>query len=244
MVNRLLNAMRGKMLYYLLLVIFVQSLHPITVTNDPILVLVYQVFYTSLIAAGIIILRDQITNVRMLVGLALLWLITGAIYSFNQDAIAANLVAYVVIMIYQAIIIQIFLKFIFAAPTINADVIYAACAIYWLLGALFIPIYGITDTITYTQTGQNAFVDGIAPDPDGFFPWQTLIYYSYSTLTTLGYGEVLPVTSVARTFASLQTMIGVLYLTVIVARLVGVYAAQEIDEELDKVTIEKQKPPA
>jgi len=64
------------------------------------------------------------------------------------------------------------------------------------------------------------------------FPWQTLVYYSYATLTTLGYGDILPATFWARSAASFEAVVGVLYTAVIVARLVGLYAAKEVEQEI------------
>ena len=92
-------------------------------------------------------------------------------------------------------------------------------------------IYGIIEGITFSQTGQHAFSDPTAV-PGEIFPWQNFVYYSYATLTTLGYGDVLPVTLWARSFASVEAIIGVLYITIIMARLVGLYAAGEVEQDL------------
>ena len=74
--------------------------------------------------------------------------------------------------------------------------------------------------------------------PGEFFPWQSFIYYSYATLTTLGYGDILPVTMWARSMASLEAIVGVMYITVIMARLVGLYSsegrAQEAGQPADR----------
>ena len=50
-----------------------------------------------------------------------------------------------------------------------------------------------------------------------------MLYYSYVTLTTLGYGDVLPLTLTARIWSAAEAVTGVLYLAVLVARLVGMY---------------------
>jgi hypothetical protein len=51
------------------------------------------------------------------------------------------------------------------------------------------------------------------------------MYYSFVTLTTLGYGDIAPVTSLSRTLAYLEAAIGQVYLTFLVAGLVGVHLA-------------------
>ena len=60
-------------------------------------------------------------------------------------------------------------------------------------------------------------------NPAAAVQWQQFIYYSYVTLTTAGYGDVLPITLWARSLANMEMVIGVLYVTIIMARLVGLY---------------------
>jgi hypothetical protein len=51
-------------------------------------------------------------------------------------------------------------------------------------------------------------------------------YFSFTTLTTLGYGDIAPLSGAARAFATLEAMVGQIYLTVLIARLVGAHIAQ------------------
>ena len=81
---------------------------------------------------------------------------------------------------------------------------------------------------------MHAFSDGNI-QPGEIFPWQTFIYYSYSTLTTLGYGDILPIQPWARAAATLEAILGVLYITIIMARLVGLYATSEVDEVVEEL---------
>ncbi len=55
----------------------------------------------------------------------------------------------------------------------------------------------------------------------------TMMYYSFVTLTTLGYGDIYPVRDGARILAMLEATLGQLYLVILVARLVGLYTSQE-----------------
>jgi voltage-gated potassium channel Kch len=61
--------------------------------------------------------------------------------------------------------------------------------------------------------------DRIMTDPS------VMKYFSFVTLTTLGYGDVVPISDQAKTLAISEAFIGQIYLTVLIARLVGVYAA-------------------
>lgn len=52
---------------------------------------------------------------------------------------------------------------------------------------------------------------------------KVLIYYSFTTLTTLGYGDILPLSPPARMFSALESVMGQIYLAVLIARLVGLH---------------------
>jgi hypothetical protein len=56
----------------------------------------------------------------------------------------------------------------------------------------------------------------------------SLLYFSYATLTTLGYGDILPVSAPARTACYLEAIVGQIYLTVLIARLVGMHISQPL----------------
>lgn len=230
--------MKGKVIYILGLVALVQIVYPMTLAADgrtsiPVMLIIYQLLYASLLAAGILLVRESTFYLRLLIILAALWTVTGVTYTLNQDALWALLAGYVVIGSFQIAVVWVLLRYMFTARAVDLDIIYAACAVYLLLGAIFVPIYGLIETFTFwSLDGHHAFADG-ATAVGEVLPWQTFIYYSYSTLTTLGYGDVLPVTFWARSAASVEAIIGVLYLTIVMARLVGLYAqSPPADEQM------------
>jgi hypothetical protein len=57
----------------------------------------------------------------------------------------------------------------------------------------------------------------------------TLLYFSFATLTTLGYGDIVPTSPISRMLASLEAIAGQLYLAVLVARLVGMHIVYSMD---------------
>jgi voltage-gated potassium channel Kch len=54
----------------------------------------------------------------------------------------------------------------------------------------------------------------------------TAIYFSFITLTTVGYGDIVPVSTVARMLTSTEAMTGTLFMAVLIARLVSLYSTQ------------------
>lgn len=220
------DQIEGKVIYVLGIVLLVQFIYPITETGNPVLLLVYQVVYASLILVGIILTRNNPRLVRLLYVSGVVLIVAGATYTFNQDAVWANLTGYVAYIVLDVVVTWILFKYVFETRTITRDVLYAAVAIYLLLGAVFVPVYGLVDTLTFELSNgtQHAFVGG-SMGADALFAWQDFIYYSYVTLTTLGYGDILPVTMVAKAAVALEAIVGVMYLTIIMARLVSLYSA-------------------
>jgi len=233
------HIMHGRVIYLLAIIALIQTFYPIT-ENAPSWVLIgFQFLYLLQIVAGILVVRDSPRSLalfdragdfvgggggRLCAQPVEFARPVGGLRSYQLGAYAA-------IALYQAMVVGVLLRFIFTTRRIDLDVIYAACAIYLLVGAVFVGIFGSLDVLTLQATGAHAFRDSLLP-PDAVLPWQHLVYYSYITLTTVGYGDVLPVTLWARAFATAESTIGVLYLTVIVARLVGLYASKEVEEEL------------
>lgn len=226
------EAVEGRVVWVLILVTLIQFGYPISENQHIIPQLIYQAIYSLLILAGIALAREKQVYMRILIGLALLWVVTGTIYAFNPENFIAIAAAYLNLILFLGTIIRILLEYIFRARVINQDVIYAACSVYLLLGALFVPIYGTLEAITYESTGQHAFSEARTGEGE-FFRWQHLVYFSYVTLTTAGYGDILPLTMWARSMANFQAVIGVLYITIVMARLVGLYSSQELGEEIE-----------
>jgi hypothetical protein len=106
------------------------------------------------------------------------------------------------------------------ARGVAAEHIYAVVSAYLLLGLFAGILY-----IAVIRVWPNSFaMHGVLIRPDEF-TLQTAIYFSFMTLTTLGYGDLEPVGEVARGFAILEAVAGQLYLTVMVARLVSLYGS-------------------
>ena len=57
------------------------------------------------------------------------------------------------------------------------------------------------------------------------------IYYSFVTITTLGYGDITPTTDLANSFSFLEAVTGQLYLAILIARLVGIQIAQSMNRK-------------
>ena len=110
---------------------------------------------------------------------------------------------------------------VLAKGQVDAEKLTGALCVYLLIALLFSYGYWLCDRML-----PGAF----APHSAGGEDLGRWLYFSLVTLTTLGYGDVQPVHPAARTMASMEAVMGQLYLAVLVARLVGLHISQSSRE--------------
>jgi ion channel len=108
----------------------------------------------------------------------------------------------------------------FGRGVVDAERIFAALDAYLLAGLLFGVAYWMLDRVWPTSFG------GTTP---GVLDLPGAIYFSFVTIATLGYGDVIPASEPARGLAVVEGVSGQMYLAVLVARLVSLYARQHDD---------------
>lgn len=109
------------------------------------------------------------------------------------------------------------LRFALRGKAVGSQQIYAALSTYLLAGLFFGVLYSVLEHFV-----PGSLAAGGSAGPAGL-PVASSIYFSFVTLASLGYGDVLPVSDVARGLAVVEVVGGQLYLAVMVARLVGAW---------------------
>jgi hypothetical protein len=94
--------------------------------------------------------------------------------------------------------------------------IYASVSLYLVLAMFWFSAYNLIEA-----AAPGSFIQTVPAHP-ALHPGM-LLYFSVATLTTLGFGDVIPLSAPAREFAGLEAMSGVLYIAITVARLVSAY---------------------
>ena len=112
------------------------------------------------------------------------------------------------------------LIFIYSHKEVTRDLIIGAAVVYLLLAIMWTFIFIVVETL---HPGSFNLPEGQSIETGEHF-----IYFSFVTLTTLGYGDITPVTRLARNLCTLEAVIGQLYLVVQVAWLVGVHVSQSM----------------
>lgn len=164
---------------------------------------------------------------QVMIGLALgIPAIAGSVYNAaTSDTLTNNVVPIMLTTIFIGFLIWHVLKDVLVGTRLRSEQIFGAICAYLLIGFLFAGIYGFVlvadPTALSFSDSLTAAIDGNARGSNG-----VLTYYSFVTMSTLGYGDISPVSSVARTLAWIEAVVGQLYLAVVIAALVGGYIAK------------------
>jgi len=102
---------------------------------------------------------------------------------------------------------------IFTQTQVTVDTIRGGIAVYFLLGIFWACLYRLLLHFDPQAIAISNY--------DGEF--STILYFSFATLTTLGYGDIVPIAWQARSLTILESTIGQIYMTVLIARLVGLH---------------------
>ena len=111
------------------------------------------------------------------------------------------------------------------AQRVSSEVLFAVACVYLLLALTWAMGYGIADSL---QPGTLAYTEALLGPGDEPSDRGLYAYFSFVTLTTLGYGDITPVTDAGRLLAMLEATLGQLFLVIVVARIVGLNTAQRI----------------
>jgi len=123
-------------------------------------------------------------------------------------------------ILYFTLIAGTILSFVFSSRNVTSGVISAALVVYLLLGTIW----------SFGYTLVDLFVPGSFNIPDHLVGagGPSFMYYSFITLTTIGYGDITPISGMARSLSMLEGIIGQTYMAVLVARLVGMHVADSM----------------
>jgi hypothetical protein len=111
------------------------------------------------------------------------------------------------------------IKHIMFGPKIDVNKIVGSITIYLLIGIIWALLYGLVEVLIAESFSGNLLNVG------GSRFWD-LIYFSFVTLTTLGYGDILPMNTYARTLAYMEAIVGQFYIALLVASLVGAHLSE------------------
>lgn len=178
--------------------------------------LLTDLFFTGIFLSGLYAARGDKYPYRIALGLAAAAFAARIAQHFNEsptlDVLSGGLTA--LFFVHAVLNIGAYIR---AERKVTMDMIFAAACAYLLIGMIFAEAGYLLENLR-----PGSFK---ASEPLGHDLWDFL-YYSFVTLTTLGYGDIVAATKPARALAIVEAIIGQLYLAVLIGRLVGAYTAE------------------
>src|SRR5678816_2712846 len=180
--------------------------------------------FSAVLLAGVVAVADRKRVMVIAIVLAIPAIAGRWINHFRPDLIppAVFLAAGLILI---AFVVGNLLLFVFRAPSVNTEVLCASISAYLMLGLMWTMAYWLVDQLT----------------PGGAFAFNTItgkqsmkgfnaFYFSFITLSTVGYGDITPVSRIARWLAAMEALTGLLYVAVLISRLVSLYSVPKSND--------------
>lgn len=203
---------RNQQLYLLFIMLLHNLIYPLSNGDTWQPILFYAIFSTMFVLA-VFLMSANPTHRGIITASGIGVFIAGLANSYAPSDYTLA-VLYSVVIVYHAMMMWVLAQCIFLSGRVLLEVVLAAASLYIILGSFYTPIYGFIELLQ-----PNSFVISSGADPD----WQHLLYYSYVTLTTVGYGDIIPVKFYAQSVAAFEAVTGVLYTVILLSRLVSLY---------------------
>ncbi len=214
-----IRRMKGKLFYLLLSLLLLLFMQPF-LQGQAWQAAVLNFFFTGILIAGVYVVsfNQRQFVIALLLGIPALTIGWADLVMKEQSLGITPFLFGIPFYIFTILSILIY---ILKAKRVTPDTFFGAISVYLLLGILFTSLFSMLETIAPGSVQLEPAVYGMRD-----ITWTDLVYFSFTSLTTLGFGDVVPVTPHAQTLAYLEAATGVLYVALLIARLVGIYSLQ------------------
>ena len=160
-----------------------------------------QLFLFYITVAILVFIIEIITNLNL-------------IYTFDIPFVLFKVTIY---SLYLGMAVWLIIKEVFFAAEVTLDTIFGGISIYLLIGYIWSFFYEILEIFSPQAFSQSFLLKQ---------SYGKTIYFSFTTLTTLGYGDIVPVKDFALVLTTMEAIIGQMYPAIFIATLVGSYLSQ------------------
>ena len=212
MINSLLEVRRIRFQFLLFMLISFFLVVPYFEVNFLSDIVLSILFFAALF---VISEKPKLILITMVIGVVAIVSGWGAYWNASTQL---EVIANVFEIAFIGIIATAILKHVFNTSKITRETVAGAICVYLFIGLLWANVYALQD-IAQTQSFSNTKLEEHAENPH--IRAAQFTYFSFVTLSTLGYGDITPKTRQAKALAAMEAIFGQLYLAVLIARLVG-----------------------
>jgi len=186
--------------------------------------LIVSILFSLVLLAGVIAVANR-RRPLIVATLLLIPAIVGRWMNHFRPHLVPPAIFLVAGLILIAFVVLNLLRFVLRAPSVNVEVLCASISAYLMLGLMWTMAYWLVDQLT--PGGAFSFnTNSGTRSMNGFNGF----YFSFVTLSTVGYGDITPVSRIARWLAAMEAMTGLLYVAVLIARLVSLYSSPKSND--------------
>jgi len=212
--------LKGRFIYLLVMILAMLVIAPLADEFFHLRVLM-DIFWTAIFIAAVYAISHK--KHHLIIGTLLALPMLGSIwFSYLLQHTGLHVLGSICGAAFFGLAIFHILVFIYNQERVSKDLIVGAALVYMLMGLAWTFIIATVETL---HPGSYAMTQSASGQIT-----QAFVYYSFVTITTLGYGDIIPVTKLSRSLCIIEAVIGQLYLVVSVAWLVGMHVSQKMKE--------------
>ena len=175
----------------------------------------------SVLVTGILAIYKTRRQIVYAVIMAVITLFLGIAHSMFSGMSWLNLVWLSSALVFFVSVTWVLARDIFTSRgSATSALLYGAVSVYLLIGLTFANAHFLLETITpgsyHCQSTQC----------DADYQMSAYVYFSFVTLTTMGYGDIIPATRIAGMLSYMEAITGQMYVAILMARLVGMHISQ------------------
>jgi hypothetical protein len=212
---------RWKFTLLLLGLILLMGVHPMLSASPAVLTVLYNVLLAAVFFGALFILyqRRQSRVLALALGVPPVVGLCTHYFAPGMPPVAANLLFHLLPVFFLAYTVVTILRTVLVDSAVSADSINGALCGYLLIGLAFGHLYCLAEAF---QPGSFFILEQFGPlPPDGDRRHSLFTYFSLITLTTVGYGDLIPRSPSARSLVWVEAVIGQFYVAVVIAQLIG-----------------------
>lgn len=211
----ILAQLRDRFSFLFFSLLFLLVVHPFFM-GHPIGIFLLDLVLSIILVLGMYTIADKKVTLHIASILVVLTLASRSLsylYEQNNLLLGIGYISGMAFFVFNAVLIVLHVA---KKREVTANTIYAALCVYLLMAMGWAFAFTLLELL---NPGSFKFPD--TPAESHHFILARLIYYSNVTITTVGYGDITPVSFPARNLSNVEAIMGQIYMTVLVARLVS-----------------------